>query len=218
MRRRHLLLWGAGAALAPPRLARAYGLDEVSRRVPEARIVYCPKLEFVSYRGTHLRYSPRAEVYVEFRERLARFERLAIEVGREFYGRGPVTLLHVGARLCRRTRQQHEYFSEHAFGNALDFVGFDFAKLGGDQTLPAGTHRAFRSDFGVRVGRDWKPQPGIAGVHSRFLRTLMQRLIARTDIFRVLLGASHPGHRFHFHFDCAPERRVDVFEDESGSG
>jgi len=218
LRRRQVLLVVAGAVLAPVRAARAYGLDEVSRRVPDERIVYCPKLDFVSYRGTYMRYSKRAEVYVEFRERLELFEQLAVRVGAEFYGRGPSTLVHIGTRLCRRARKHRDHFSEHAFGNALDFVGFDFSRLDPDRSLPEGTHAAFRNFFSVRVGRDWKPQPGIAGIHSRFLRALMRRLIAREDIFRVILGPSHPGHSQHFHFDCAPERAIDVFGDEHRAG
>ena len=210
--RRALLALGIAAAagsLASP--ARAYGLDDVSRLVPHSRIVYCPRLDFVSYWGTHVRYSKRAEVYAEFRQRLERFERLAVSVGEEFYGRGPATLFHIGTRVCRRRRNQREYFSEHAFGNAIDFVGFDFARLEMGGKLPEGTHEAFRKYFSVRVGRDWRPQPGIASIHSRFLRTLMRRLVARQDIFRSILGASHPGHRYHFHFDCGLDREIDVF-------
>lgn len=215
VRRRDLLALAGSGALATwaPR-ARAYGLDAVSRRVPEARIVHCPKVDLVTYRGTHVGYRPRAEVYVEFAARLARFEALAVEVGTALYGRGPATVVHLGARLCRRTRRDPTTFSEHAFGNAIDVAGFDFPPLAAERELPSGTHRTFRDPFAVRVRAHWKPQPGVASLHATFLRTLLRRLIARDDVFRVLLGPAHPGHAQHFHFDCGPTSEVDVFEPE----
>jgi BirA family biotin operon repressor/biotin-[acetyl-CoA-carboxylase] ligase len=38
-------------------------------------------------------------------------------------------------------------------------------------------------------------------------------LIGRDDVFRVLLGPGYPGHDTHFHFDMAPWRMVQIFED-----
>lgn len=54
-------------------------------------------------------------------------------------------------------------------------------------------------------------QRGVALVHSRFLRELAQRLIARPDIFRTLLGPVWPGHKNHFHLDMALYRVVEIF-------
>ena len=48
-------------------------------------------------------------------------------------------------------------------------------------------------------------------IHRTFLRTLAQRIIDEPRLFRVALGPAWPGHRNHFHFDCAPYRLVEVF-------
>jgi hypothetical protein len=103
--------------------------------------------------------------------------------------------------------------SEHALGNAVDVAGFDFGPLPKNATLPPGLDRGFTNGFEVRVLKHWRAKSGHAAVHSRFLKTLARRLIARKDIFRVILGPGYPGHRSHFHFDMATFRLAGIFED-----
>jgi hypothetical protein len=76
--------------------------------------------------------------------------------------------------------------------------------------VPEGLRRAFK----VRMARHWDGVGSKGRVHQRFLNELARRLIARRDIFRVLLGPSYPGHKAHFHFDCSPWSLVDIFGDE----
>jgi hypothetical protein len=66
------------------------------------------------------------------------------------------------------------------------------------------------------VRSHWKAGHPPTAPHSRFLRELARRTIARRDLFHVLLGPSYPGHQSHFHFDCAPFRMVDVFGPDEG--
>ena len=145
-----------------------------------------------------------------------RFEQVACEVGQAVYGRPPTRLQHIGSLVCRRMRGHPELFSEHAFGNALDVTGFSYPPLE-ESLLPPGVHPVFGNAFSVTVGRHWRPQPGVAGLHSTFLRRLMRALIARADIFRCVLGPAAQGHSRHFHFDCGRDRRVVVFAEESES-
>jgi hypothetical protein len=131
----------------------------------------------------------------------------------ETYGRAPRRLVHLGTFSCRRIRKYPEWISEHGLGNAIDVAGFDFAALDRKANLPEGVPRVFRHAFPVRVLRHWKATSGLTKIHRSFLRRLAERLVARRDIFRVLLGPSFPGHDNHFHFDCAPFRMVDIFDE-----
>jgi hypothetical protein len=110
-------------------------------------------------------------------------------------------------------REHAEWLSEHAFGNAIDVEGFDFGHLPKGASLPPGLDKVFANGFEVRVLSHWGKKNGHAAVHARFLRTLAQRLAAQKDVFRVLLGPGYPGHNNHFHFDMAPFRLVQIFED-----
>jgi hypothetical protein len=74
--------------------------------------------------------------------------------------------------------------------------------------------RPLRRGFTVTLGRHWQvpgsvPTNETAALHARFLRALVERL-AREDVFRVIYGPAHPGHRNHFHFDMSPFRWIHV--------
>ena len=141
------------------------------------------------------------------------FEKVVAEVALEIYGRVPKRIKHLGTYNCRRIGGYPWLFSEHGIGNGFDVAGFDFGPAERDKRLFKGLPKSLRRSFKVRILKHWNAQRGVAATHSRFLRTLAKRLIARDDIFRVLLGPSYPGHKNHFHFDCSPWRLVDIFED-----
>jgi hypothetical protein len=210
-----------GAALAsltspapadPPR-EPPYPLDTVSREVAPEGELRCPSVELESYRGDAVRYQTNVWVYTGFRPRLAAFERVVRDVGVEVYGRAPERISTLGGYGCRRMREHAGWLSEHALGNAIDVAGFDFGHLAKGAALPAGMDKAFANGFEVRVLSHWGKKTGHAAVHARFLRALADRLAAREDIFRVLLGPGYPGHDNHFHFDMAPFRLVQIFAD-----
>jgi hypothetical protein len=188
-----------------------YALDDIERKVAERGPLVCPKVELEHHRGTHLRYTGMATVYAGFRLRLEKMEQVALEVGERFYGRPPRRLRHIGTLSCRRIRGYPGWISEHGLGNAIDLEGFDFGALPKDAALPDGAPKVFRHAFGVRVLSHWKPAKNAAAYHAEFLRALADELIARQDIFRVLLGPGYPGHWNHFHLDCAPFRMVEGF-------
>ncbi len=204
----------AGVALLGPAHAAKlgkYGLDKLSRKVAPRGRVQCPTVKLEIYRGKHIRYRTAAKIYVGFRERLERFEKVAHDLAVEIYGRAPQRLVHMGTYNCRRISAYPDWISEHGLGNAIDLEGFNFAALPRKEKLPAGLPKALRHAFHVRVLNHYKAKRGVAKIHARFLRELARRLIARKDIFRVLLGPGYPGHHNHFHFDCAPFRMVEGF-------
>jgi hypothetical protein len=213
--RRAVAALGVVAALVGPRAARAdeppeYPLDPLPREA--GGMFRCPEVDRALYRGDLLRYDPPAFVHPAFRERLARFEAIAIEVATEVYGRAPRTVKNLGTYACRRMTTSADWLSEHAFGNAIDVSGFDFDAAPRGASLPEGLDAAFRRGFEVRVLSHWEGREAHAAVHARFLRTLAARLIGRGDVLRVLLGPAYPGHKSHFHFDVAPFRMVRVFD------
>lgn len=196
----------------PSRFSGTYPLDDLDREVPARGRLDCPDVETVVYRGDLLRYQKAVRVHPEFRERLRRFEAVAIEVAEEIYGRKPVRVQHLGAMNCRRIKRPGggvTRLSEHAFGNALDVAGFDFGpaprKAPHTATLPPALRRAFH----VRVDRHWSPRENtrtaeVDARHSLFLRELRDRLAQRDDIFRRIIGPPRAGHDDHFHFDNGP--------------
>lgn len=186
----------------------AFALDGFERVIAPKGPVRCPKVERVMYRGDLVRYHSPVLVNPHFRERLVRFEAVVREVAIAFYGRAPRRIRHMGTYNCRRIAAWPEFLSEHGLANAIDVAGFDFGPA--PRKLRADTPRALRGAFKVRLLRHWDQHEGVQAVHSRFLKALADRLIARPDIFRVLLGPAYPGHKNHFHFDCAPWRLVDV--------
>jgi hypothetical protein len=190
-----------------------YALDGIPREAPPAGDLPCPKIEIAGYRGDVVRYKPEVWVNSSFQARLAAFERVVRDVGVEVFGRAPDRIVHLGGYGCRRMREHSGWLSEHALGNAIDVEGFDFGHLPKDAALPAGLPAVFANAFPVRVLSHWGKHSGYAAIHARFLRTLALRLIARDDVFRVLLGPGYPGHANHFHFDMSTFRLVQIFED-----
>lgn len=191
----------------------AYPLDAHERWLEPGQRVTCDQRGMVSYRGTSLRYAGSVLVDPAFRERLLRFEQVAAETAREVYGREPRWVRHYGAFSCRSTRNRKHVVSEHALGNALDLVGFDFGPATKKQPLPEGLPKQLRAPFQVRVARHFRPasaNDAAASTHARFFALLTARLRARGDIFRSMFGPGHGGHDDHLHLDAAPYRYVDL--------
>ena len=189
----------------------SYPLDAAPRNLERGQPLPCRDFEYVGYRGEAIRYARPVQVHAAFRQRLQAFERLVVETAIAHYGRAPAKLLHLGALNCRRIRLYPDLVSEHALGNALDVSGFAFAPLPRGASLPGGVPRALRGRFEVKLDPHWSATRGTGALHSAFLRDLARRVIARPDIFRVVLGPAWPGHKNHFHLDCAPYRMVEVF-------
>jgi hypothetical protein len=187
-----------------------YELDRVERWLKERERPSCNQGSMVAYRGTTIRYSGSVLVNPVFRERLERFETLAAALAREVYGREPHRLKHYGAYNCRVVRTIRTLVSEHALGNALDVVGFDFGPATKATPLPPDVPRALRFAFEVRVLRHWGKTDGPSAIHGRFLTTLTERLRERGDVFRSMFGPGHVGHEDHLHFDVSPWRYVDL--------
>ena len=211
-----VLAFALPSLLAAPALAApdgdsdlgSYGLDDISRAVaPKGKLV-CPDVPLTTYKGDVVRYKAPARVYTGFVERLRRFEAVVAEVGTRIYGRAPSRIRHLGTYNCRRISRYPDLVSEHGVGNGIDISGFEFGALDKGAALPDGLPKALRRGFSVSVLKDWDADPAAQAHKARFLRALTDALVARDDIFRVLLGPAYPGHKDHFHFDCAPYRLV----------
>ncbi len=187
-----------------------YELDRVERWLKRGERFECDRASMVSYSGTTIRYSGAVFVHPLFKERLQRFEAVAAEVAREVYGREPRRLKHYGAFNCRVARTIRKLVSEHALGNALDEVGFDFGLATKPTPLPPGSPKGLAAPFEVRVLRHWGKTTGPSAIHGRFLTTLVERLGERPDIFRSMFGPAHEGHDDHLHLDVSPWRYVDL--------
>ncbi|MCB9735556.1 MAG: extensin family protein [Deltaproteobacteria bacterium] len=202
-----------GASLAAPSpdddLGR-YGLDGVSREIDPKKKPSCPDLDFVTYRGTSIPYDKPAKTYVGFAPRLAAFEEVARRVAVEVYGRAPRRLRHLGVYNCRRIGGYPNLLSEHGLMNGIDVAGFELPALKKGEKAPADLPKRLRRAFTVTVKDHWSATGAVGSVHSRFLHRLTEELVARPDIFRVMLGPAYPGHKDHFHFDCAPYRLIDL--------
>ncbi|HVJ15054.1 MAG TPA: extensin family protein, partial [Polyangiaceae bacterium] len=198
--------WGVWNALR----GDPYELDDVERHIEDAtRKVVCQPETMVSYAGTSVRFHGAVAINPIFRERLQRFEQVVAETATEVYGRAPRRLRHYGAYSCRSSRNRNYRLSEHALGNAIDVVGFDFSAATKEQALDPSMPKQLRGPFEVRVARHWNAQAGTtAPVHARFLRLLLERLQERENVFRGVIGPGHPGHDDHFHFDMSPWRYV----------
>lgn len=208
-----VVITGAVVAFTAPARAddvAAYPLDSVSRTVPPRGKLQCPDVEIVRYRGDVIRYHKPVRVYVGFAERLRRFEEVVRDVAIEVYGRAPRRIRHIGTYNCRRIRKWPTFLSEHALGNGIDIMGFDFGRARGRAERKRAPRKRLRRAFRVRVLRHWQAKRGVAKIHAEFLRRLTEKLVAREDIFRVLLGPAYPGHKNHFHFDCSPWRIVEL--------
>lgn len=189
----------------------SYPLDDLDRSVPPDGGLPCPKDEVVTYSGTSLSWKPPVEVIPPFRKPLAEFERVTLEVAIEFYGREPAAIRHVGAYACRPVRHRPERLSEHALGNAVDFVGLDFKAATADAGVPDSFPKALDRAFQVRVQRDWLAETGSSKLHAQFLERLVERLRAE-NTFRVMLGPAHEFHAAgdHWHFDYGPWSLVKI--------
>ncbi len=199
----------AAAAATVPAPLEAYPLDAISRTVPPRGRLRCPKVPLTTYRGDIVRYHHPVRVFTGFVPRLRLFEAVVRDVATELYGRAPRRIVHLGTYNCRRIAAYPEMLSEHALGNGIDVAGFDFGRLPRRAKVPPGTPARFRHAFSIRLAKHWDAK-GRETIHARFLRELARRLIARPDIFRVLLGPGYPGHSNHFHFDCGPYRFVAI--------
>lgn len=191
----------------------AYALDAVPRRLQPGERLVCDRKSMVQYKGTALRYAAPLVVSPQFQPRLERFEQLAAQVAREVYGREPRVARTYGAFNCRSTRNRQHRVSEHALGNALDLVGFDFGPATKTEPLVEGVPPQLRRAFQVRIARHFRPSPAggaAAALHGRFLATLTERLRQRDDIFRSMFGPGHGGHDDHLHLDAAPWRYVNL--------
>lgn len=195
---------GNGNALYSP--GTGYALDAVSRHVARGEDVACDSENMVRFRGSDVRYSPSARVHPDFVPRLEAFEQVVIDLATAHYGRAPRRLHHAGTYACRRSRGRTTRVSEHALGNALDLVGFDFGPLPRDATLPEDLPRRLRRSFQVRVGTHWSPRRERDAMHADFLHRLADTLRARPDIFRGMVGPPRPRHHGHLHLDAAPWR------------
>jgi hypothetical protein len=190
-----------------------YPLDAQPRVLPPHSKLPCD-VPLATYRGEHVRFSSAARVYPAFVDKLRAFEAVLVEQAVAHYGRAPRVVVHLGTQSCRRMRLYPDWVSEHALANAIDVAGFDFGPLPAKASVPEGLPRALRYGFSVRIDKHWHARGAVGELHSRFLHDLAHALIARPDIFRVVLGPAYPGHKNHFHLDYAPYRVVEVFDDE----
>ena len=203
-------LWASWNALR----GDGYELDSLDRFLDQSqKKVRCAPESLVTYRGVAIRYHVPVTINPAFQERLGRFEGVVAEVSREVYGRPPRRIQHYGAYSCRTSRNRSRRLSEHALGNALDVVGFDFGPATKAEPLTPELPRRLTQSFQVRVAKHWSPglapeRDAVARAHARFLHLLTERLVARRDIFRGFVGPSDPSHTDHFHFDVAPWRYV----------
>lgn len=122
----------------------SYALDDVPRWLEPGQKLACDQKSLVQYKGATLRYAGALVVAPAFAERLRRFEEIAAETARDVYGREPRLIRHYGSYSCRSTRNRKRRVSEHALGNALDLVGFDFGSATRAQPLPDGAPKQLR--------------------------------------------------------------------------
>lgn len=183
-----------------------YELDDLDRSGPErGKKPTCARDAIVPYAGKAIHYEVPASVHRAFVERLGRFEQLATEVAIEVYGRAPKLLHHAGGYMCRTSWRGR--MSEHAFGNALDVGGFTFGAIAKDDLaklrergveLSASERRAFR----IGVGETWRANGAANAKH--FFALLLERVRARDDVFRGMIGPPDPAHTTHLHLDAGP--------------
>jgi len=179
-----------------------YALDSTERFLPQGQRLHCNSSALVRYHSAQLRYTVR--VNPAFAQRLAAFDRLLVERGREVYGRAPRRLVQRGAYNCRSARGRRGRISEHAFGNALDFQGLDFPRLRHGEPAPEGMPRRLRRGFSVRIADHWGPRRTRDAYHARFLHALTEELRGHTEIFRGIVGPPQRRHRNHLHLDASP--------------
>lgn len=207
------------SAEAPPRYAPAaadaamlvpvdsYPLDELSREVPAKGKFTCPEVDLVTYGGTLVKLHKRVRMHAAFVERVQRFEQVLVDVATKVYGRAPTKIRHFGAYVCRRMRRYPTWLSEHSLGNALDVAAIEFGAA--KKAEKAAAPKGLAGRFTVVVEKHWTATQGVGATHAAFLHALADALIARPDIFRVMLGPSYPGHHNHLHLDASFFRSID---------
>jgi hypothetical protein len=185
-----------------------YELDALDRTGPgRGKKPSCEHEAIVAYRGKTVRYEVPASVHRAFIPRLERFEEVVAEVGLEIYGRAPKVLHHAGGYMCRTSWRGR--MSEHAFGNALDVGGFTFAPIGKSE-LAALKERgielspAERRGFRIDVGETWRATAPAHADAKRFFALVLERVRARHDVFRGMIGPPDPAHTTHLHLDAGP--------------
>ncbi len=212
-RRREILLLGLLVLAAPDALAEEatgeYPLDDVPRTVSPTGKLTCPEVPLITYKGDRIRYTNPAKVHPAFAERLRLFEQVVADTAIEVYGREPTRIVQKGSYYCRRIRSIPSLISEHGLGNAIDVFGFQFGPLPRGEELPEGLPKPLRRGFKLSLLKHWEDDSTVGQHHQRFLRRLAENLVA-ADIFRVLLGPAYPGHKNHFHFDCANYRLISI--------
>lgn len=188
----------------------------------------CPEADMVTYSGKLLTFSPPLKVHPAFIERLQRFERATDAVARQYYARPPIRIINAGSYVCRTVAHRPYRLSEHALGNAVDIVGFDFgappdvppspntASSGASpppeelRVTTTQLHEQLDKPLRVRVQPHWGAQgSGPEAIHRRFLRALTEQL-QEENVFRTMLGPSAPGHLTHLHFGMTPWNHVNL--------
>lgn len=186
-----------------------YALNEWSRNVPAKGRLVCPDVPMVNYRGTKLNYGKTMRLYEGVVPHIQHMEDIIIRVATEVYGRAPSRLQTLGTLNCRRMRTYPTYISEHAFANAIDLAGFEFAPA--TKAQRAAIPKALWGSQVVTVLRDWKGGRGVKATHQQFLHKLIVELI-KEDVFTLYLGPGFPGHEDHFHMDMSNFRMIDMAE------
>src|SRR5437762_798456 len=133
----------------------SYPLDGLPRTIAPTGPAICPTVPLVVYRGTRIKYAKPARVYPAFAERLRLFEEVAAQVGREHFGRAPVSLSHAGTYSCRRIGGYPTLLSEHGIGNGIDVIGFTFPALPRRAPAPSTLPPRLRGAFQVTLA-DWE--------------------------------------------------------------
>jgi hypothetical protein len=190
--------------------APTYALDDVPRSVAAGEKLACESgaLSLTAYRGERVRYQRPVRVHPAFKAQLAEFEAIVAELGQRYFGRAPRAIVHFGAYVCRAMRNHAHWLSEHALGNAIDVAGFDFGPLPRRDPRFASVAKPLRKSFGVRVDKDWHGKED--DPKTIFLHALANRLVARPDVFRALVGPDYPGHANHLHLAHPPYRLVKI--------
>lgn len=205
-----LLIVGTHAHAADDIPLEPYALDDIGRSVEVKGPMRCPIVPLEVHTGDAVRWKTPLKVHPAFAERLDAFEAIVVRVATQVYGRAPTRITHLGSFNCRRIRRYPDLLSEHGLGNAIDVAGFEFPALSRVAAKSSDLPRALKRGFKVTVLDHWDggKEGSPAALHSRFLHALTDALQARPEVFRVMLGPAYPGHKNHFHFDCAPYRLV----------
>jgi hypothetical protein len=114
---------------------------------------------------------------------LSRFDSEVVQpAALRHFGKPVTRIVHVGAYSCRGIGGGKKW-SQHAFGNAIDVIGFDLA-----------------DGSRIVIAKDWRG----AKARTDFLREVAQGACA---VFQVVLTPAYDkSHHDHFHLDSGPER------------